>query len=146
MAIEGGIPDKDRMTGEEIDQASTGLTGRARWHQAAKVAEDRAFGLGWEARANAEAKEAEEAAAAAADGEDQDDDLDVESPAYRRGFEAGFVAGAEPDDDPMVRCPGCNGSGKMWGYGTQCKRCFGATVVRASTLETEEAVEEEPVA
>jgi len=44
------ILDGDRMTGEEIDQATEGLTGRERWRKAAWVAEERAFVLGWEAR------------------------------------------------------------------------------------------------
>lgn len=34
----------------------------------------------------------------------------------------------------MVTCPGCGGSGKM-DNGNQCKRCYGATVVKPVLAE-----------
>lgn len=100
------IPEVDRLTSEGIDSLTVHLKGRDRWRLAARLAEDRAYRLGWEAREAVAAKEA------------------VES-------------------DLMVKCPACHGTGKMWGYGDQCKRCFGATVVKASTLEPEKTAEEE---
>jgi len=94
------MPDDDRITPEEIDEAGVGYTGKERQRMVAVAAENRAFALGWRARLAAEAEEA--------------------------------------DEDPMVQCPGCNGTGKMWGYGDQCRRCYGATTIKASLLEPDE--------
>ena len=127
------IQEDQRMTGEEIDQASAGVKGRERWQLAARVAEDRAFGLGWEAR---EAKLKTDWELAGADGEERQ--TDTASPDYLAGFEAGVAS--QDEEEEMVKCPKCNGTGKMIGWGGQCKRCFGSTKVKASSLEPEEAV------
>ena len=57
---------------------------------------------------------------------------------YGAGWDAGMewaargnaAALAEMESDIMVKCPGCSGSGRMEN-GSQCKRCYGATVVKA---------------
>ena len=136
------ISDDQRMTAEEIDEATAGVKGRERWQLAARVAEDRAFGLGWEAR---EAKLKTDWELAGADGADQDDgeerQTDTESPDYLAGFEAGVAS--QDEEEEMVKCPKCNETGKIIGWGGQCKRCFGSTKVKASSLEPEEVPDEE---
>jgi len=117
---EGQIPDEDRMDEEEMRLAGVGLSGPARWRKVGRVAEERAYRLGWESRS----KEIEDAAIAVAAAMDSIAVAEIPS-----------LAAEEPED---VKCPTCNGSGKMWGYGDQCKRCYGKTTVPRDRLTEDE--------
>lgn len=110
------IPDKDRMTGEQVDEATKGYKGRERWQAAARIAEQRAYELGLE------------------DGVDTGESRRVEIARLMEVWAAAWVGPADYQgfmlEPLMVSCPGCVGTGKMWN-GSQCKVCYGATTVKA---------------
>jgi hypothetical protein len=136
-----------RLTEEQFAQATAGETGLKRVHKAGRYGEDHGFRCGWDAKTaqmEEEAEAARELAAVAAaeqaernwpaDEEDSDDD----HPEYLRGLADGLARAALGEvPDPLVPCKACNGTGKMPQWGSQCKTCFGATKVRASTLAVE---------
>lgn len=156
------IPDEDRMTAEAVDAATVGFKGRERWHEAARVAEGRGYNLGWVARGAmgfAHFDGTDEADGLVGEWMNcaehcwcayEPDDY----PAWATIIQA--MKGTEHEHggqeactgcmlgdgritvdltERMVKCPGCNGTGKMHGWGDQCKRCYGATVVKASSVE-----------
>jgi hypothetical protein len=138
-----------RLTEEQIDKGSTGETGLKRAQKAAHLGEDHGFRCGWDAKtvqmeeeAEAAQELAELAAAVATDQGYKDEDYDDDNPEFLRGLAIGLAQAAFGEvPDPLVPCKSCNGTGKMPQWGSQCKTCFGATKVRASTLVTEEEPE-----
>lgn len=65
---------------------------------------------------------------------------DSDTSEYDRGVADGLAKAeaAEEAEEEMVQCPGCNGTGNMIGWtGSQCKKCYGATKVKASSLVEE---------
>ena len=145
---------EQRLSEEEIAERTAGATALKRVYKGVTLGEDHGFRIGWEAKTaevEVEAKAAKELASIAraiapnppADGDD-DPSIDEESPVYLAGYAAGLaVAAAGEVADLLVKCPPCRGTGRMWGYGDQCKKCFGSGKVRASTLEPEEGENED---
>jgi len=165
--LEGLIPEDQQMSNEEMRLAGVGLSGPARWLKVGRMAEQRGYRLGWEARMEslratiAEAQNratpevvigpglrlCEEHCWCAYTPEDYPDWAAIitgmQTTAHEHGDAAictgcmlasgqAVIALTEPVGD--VTCPTCRGTGKMWGYGDQCKRCYGATTVRRDTL------------
>lgn len=67
------------------------------------------------------------------------DSGDSDTSEYDRGKADGLAqaAATEEAEEEMVPCPECNGTGKMIGWGDQCKKCYGATKVKKSSLVEE---------
>ena len=67
------------------------------------------------------------------------DSGDTDTSEYDRGVADGLAQAvpAEAGEEEMVPCPECNATGKMIGWGDQCKKCYGATKVKASSLVEE---------
>ncbi len=79
----------------------------------------------------------------ASEGKPDSDSNDSDTSEYDRGVAAGRAqaAAGEEAEEEMVECPACNGTGKMIGWGDQCKKCYGATKVKASSLIEEVEVD-----
>ena len=107
------IPDAERIPSQVVEDAIKGLAGKARWETAARVGEDWGYGAGWDA-AIAWVLERDRASA-------------FLSHVPIDGIIEAVSSGPEV---VMVACPDCGGTGKLWN-GSQCKRCYGATVVKA---------------
>ena len=149
------MPKGKQITEEELTPLIAGTVGKERVLLAAVMAEDRAypigFGDGVESQIEADMKfhethdpdpdtkdyKAGMEAGAAAEVAKKTEELEAE---YMRGFEEGkeYQVGLADEADEMVTCPKCNGTGKMIGWGDQCKTCYGATKVKQSSLEPEE--------
>ena len=121
------IPDSERIPSQVVEDAIKGLTGKARWEAAARVGEDWGYGAGFDAGREWSHVGAEVVAA--------DVGLGVQPTLVYTGsplleYATLMARLDELTAGIMVACPDCGGTGKLWN-GSQCKRCYGATVVRA---------------
>ena len=112
---------EDRIPLEALEAAIKGLQGKARYETAARVAEDRVW-----ARFSAEiadlVRTIEELSTAKRNWEDRELEYLAELTDLRTR------AVGDPELS-MVACLACGATGKMWN-GSQCKTCYGATVVK----------------
>lgn len=156
------IPDAERIPSQVVEDAVKGLQGKARWEMAAKVGEDWGYGAGWDEGMRKKSHGVLDDIISSHAIQPQWMNCDAhcwcayspeDFPHWAPIIEAMKVTPHDhgdrdtctscmladgratvsvgPIEITMMVCPGCGGSGKM-DNGSQCKRCYGATVVKAA--------------